>query len=139
MAVVCDTGAIYALYDADDVHHAACRSLVEFVDLFPTLAESCGLKAPAGLAGKSLRPLLTNPASSIKDAAFTLVTRGPGQYGQSVRTARWRFTQWSDGAQELYDHDNDGGENHDVAKSNPGVLEKLAAKLKTLPPYKPVP
>ena len=109
------------------------------VDLFPTLAESCGLKTPAGLAGKSLRPLLADPKSTIKDAAFTLVTRGPGQYGQSVRTARWRFTQWSDGAQELYDHDNDAEESYNVAKANPSVVATLVAKLKTLPTYPPKP
>ncbi len=115
---------------------ATCRSLVEFVDLFPTLAESCGLKAPAGIAGKSLRPLLANPKTTIKDAAFTLVTRGPGQYGQSVRTERWRFTQWSDGAHELYDHNSDAEENHNVATANPAVVAELAARLKTLPPFK---
>jgi predicted nucleic acid-binding protein len=29
MAVICDTGAVYALYDADDVHHAAAKGVVE--------------------------------------------------------------------------------------------------------------
>jgi len=29
MAVVCDTGAVYALYDADDLHHAACKGVIE--------------------------------------------------------------------------------------------------------------
>ena len=114
-----------------------CRSLVEFVDLFPTLAESCGLTPPNGLAGKNLQPLLADPSASVKDAAFTLVTRDRGQYGQSVRTARWRFTQWSDEAQELYDHDNDSEENHNVAKSHPEIVAQLSAHLKSLPPYKP--
>ena len=113
-----------------------CRSLVEFVDLFPTLAESCGLASPHGLAGKNLQPLLADPSATVKDAAFTLVTRGRG-YGQSVRTARWRFTQWSDGAQELYDHDNDTEENQNVAKSHPEIVAQLSARLKTLPSYKP--
>jgi iduronate 2-sulfatase len=116
-----------------------CRSIVEFVDLFPTLAESCGLTVPAGLAGTSLRPLLADPARPVKDAAFTLVTRGPLTYGRSVRTERWRFTQWSDGAQELYDHDADAEENHNVAPANPDVVGNLSARLKTLPPYPPKP
>lgn len=111
-----------------------CRSLVEFVDLFPTLIESCGLKSPTGIAGKSLRPLLADPKRTIKDAAFTLVTRGKN-YGQSVRTERWRFTQWSDGQQELYDHNNDPEENHNVAASNPAIVAQLTARLKTLPSY----
>ena len=111
------------------------RSLVEFVDLFPTVAESCGLKVPMGLAGQSLRPLLTDPARMLKDAAFTLVTRGQNRYGQSVRTDRWRFTQWSDGTHELYDHDNDPEENRNVATQHPKVVAELSAKLKALPPY----
>jgi iduronate 2-sulfatase len=73
------------------------RSLVEFVDLYPTVADFCGLKMPHAAAGASLKPVLADPTASIKDAAFTLVTRGPKLHGQSVRTARWRFTRWSDG------------------------------------------
>jgi len=115
------------------------RSLVEFVDLYPTITELCGLTAPHTMAGQSLKPILTNPAETIKDAAFTLVTRGPILHGQSVRTARWRFTQWSDGIQELYDHDSDPEEHHNLAKANPTVVEELAARLKTLPPYRSMP
>jgi uncharacterized sulfatase len=112
-----------------------CRSLVEFVDLYPTLAEACGLKPPAGLAGKSIRPLLTHPTATVKDAAFTLVTRGKMAFGQSVRTDRWRFTQWSDGAQELYDEERDPEENHNVAKNHPEVVAELRQRLAALPPW----
>ena len=110
------------------------RSLVEFVDLYPTVADFCGLKMPHAAAGTSVRPILTNPDAGIKEAAFTLVTRGPKLHGQSVRTARWRFTRWTDGQTELYDHDLDPEENHNVAKANPNVAEQLEARLKTLPP-----
>jgi uncharacterized sulfatase len=116
-------------------HGATCRSIVEFIDLYPTIAEACGLKAPGALAGKSLRPALANPAATVKDAAFTLVTRGPKAFGQSICTDRWRFTQWSDGAQELYDHERDPEENYNVAKSQPEIVATLAAKLKSLPAY----
>jgi iduronate 2-sulfatase len=111
------------------------RSLVEFIDLFPTLAESCGLKVPTGLAGRSLRPVLSDPKRTLKDAAFTLVTRGQSRYGQSVRTEHWRFTQWSDGTQELYDHRRDPEESQSVVAQNPKVVAELLAKLKALPPY----
>ena len=111
------------------------RSLVEFVDLFPTLADSCGLKMPIGLAGQSLRPILQNPKQTLKDAAYTLVTRGQNRYGRSVCTDRWRFTQWSDGTQELYDHSRDPEENRSVVAQNPKVVAELLAKLKSLPPY----
>ena len=115
------------------------RSLVEFVDLYPTVADFCGLRMLPVAAGTSLRPILKNPALSIKDAAFTLVTRGPKLHGQSVRTARWRFTRWSDGQVELYDHDNDPEEIHNVSTANSVVVERLEARLKSLPPYTPTP
>ena len=115
------------------------RSLVEFVDLYPTVADFCDLKMPHASAGMSLKPILANPAVTIKDAAFTLVTRGSKLYGQSVRTTRWRFTHWSDGQNELYDHDTDLEENHNVANANPAVVAQLAARLKALPPYKNLP
>jgi len=113
------------------------RSLVEFVDLYPTVADFCGLKMPHPAAGLSLKPVLAQPTASIKDAAFTLVTRGPKLHGQSVRTTRWRFTRWSDGQIELYDHNVDPEENHNVAQTNPTAVAQLEARLKTLPPYKP--
>jgi uncharacterized sulfatase len=92
-----------------------CRSLVELVDLYPTVADYCGLRAPHQLAGRSLRPLLENPRHKNKDAAFTLVARGPNYYGQSVRTDGWRYTQWSDGTAELYDELNDPQEVQNLA------------------------
>ena len=104
------------------------RGLVEFVDLYPTLAELCGLTPPAGLAGQSLLPLLRDPDAPGKAAAFTLVNRGAAR-GDSVRTPRWRFTRWSDGAVELYDHDSDPEENRNVATAQPEVVERLAAML----------
>ena len=115
------------------------RSLVEFVDLYPTITELCGLTAPHEMAGLSLKPILADPVATIKDAAFTLVTRSPKLHGQSGRTTRWRFTQWSDGALELYDHDNDPEENHNIAIANSAVVEELAARLKILPPFRAAP
>jgi iduronate 2-sulfatase len=54
------------------------RSLVEFVDLYPTVADFCGLPMPHDAAGVSLRPVLQDPNSSVKPAALTLVSRGRG-------------------------------------------------------------
>jgi iduronate 2-sulfatase len=113
------------------------RSLVEFVDLYPTVAEFCGLQMPHTAAGITLRPVLERPDSTIKDAAFTLVSRSPKLRAQSVRTERWRFTFWSDGQSELYDHDSDPEELHDVASKHPGIVKELSAKIRSLPKLQP--
>ena len=113
------------------------RSLVEFVDLYPTVVDFCGLKMPHAAAGKSLRPVLENPVATVKDAAYTLVTRGPKLYGQSIRTARWRFTQWSDDQTELYDHDQDPEELRDVVDRHPEIVNELAKQLRIIGKPKP--
>jgi uncharacterized sulfatase len=119
---------------------AVCKSLVEFVDLYPTVAEYCGVKPPHALAGTSLRALLKNPARPGKDAAFTLVTRGQNRYGQAVRTERWRYVQWSDGNSELYDETNDPEETHDLHNdpAQEKTIQQLKGLLTRVGPFKPV-
>jgi uncharacterized sulfatase len=63
-----------------------CQGLVELVDLYPTVADYCGVKAPHALAGKTLRPLMEDPARPGKNAAFTLVMRGQNNFGQTVQS-----------------------------------------------------
>jgi len=81
---------------------------VELIDIHPTLADLCGLAPPAGLPGASLRSLLDDPAARWDRPAYTQVWRG-GFPGHSVRTQRWRYTEWDNGRKgaELYDHDSD--------------------------------
>ncbi|MSU47697.1 MAG: iduronate-2-sulfatase [Opitutus sp.] len=120
---------------------AVCRSLVELVDLYPTIADYCGVKAPHTLAGRSLRPLLENPAAPApeRDAAFTLVSRGAAGFGQTLRTDRWRYIQWSDGSSELYDHQVDLEEENNVASdpANASLLREFRARLQKTVPYRP--
>ena len=96
---------------------------VELVDLYPTLADLCGLPAPPSLEGTSLRALLDNPQQAWDEPAITQVTRGTGQerfMGKSVRTERWRYTEWDEGKKgtELYDHDSDPRELKNLANDS---------------------
>jgi uncharacterized sulfatase len=113
-----------------------CKSLIEAVDIYPTVADYCGTKAPHKLAGESIRPQLENPAAKGRDAAFTLAMRGRN-YGQSVRTERWRYTQWTDGNAELYDELADPQETHDVSTdpTNVALIAELKAKLEKVGPF----
>lgn len=101
--------------------------LVELVDLYPTLTELCALATPSGLEGTSLSPLLDSPQRAWKRAAFTMQGRGKERteaakdivfLGKSVRTERWRYTEWDEGRQgvELYDHSADPMEMSNVAE-----------------------
>jgi len=114
------------------------RALVEFVDIYPSLAELTGLSPPASLQGTSFVPLLDAPSQSWKTAAFTqyLQPGREGIMGRSMRTDRWRYTEWvnAKGARvglELYDHASDPGENVNVAYApqNKAVLADASARL----------
>lgn len=87
-------------------------TITEFVDLYPTLAARCGLKGtPKDLEGTDFRKVLDDPTAKHKEAAVTVVQRGKF-LGRSIRTDRYRFTDWDGGEKgaELYDHTADPGE-----------------------------
>ena len=107
---------------------------VELLDLYPTLADLTGLAPPRGLEGRSLAPLLKDPSASWDRPAYTQVLRGGarGFMGYSVRTERWRYTEWDDGTRgaELYDETADPEELTNLAR-DPGHRE-VAADMQRL-------
>ena len=109
----------------------SCSRTVELLDLYPTLVDLAGLTPPTHLQGASLRPLLGNPQAAWTRPAYTQVQRGTFP-GHSVRTERWRYTEWDSGARgvELYDHDNDPQELKNIA-GNPQFAE-VQAQMKAL-------
>jgi len=116
---------------------AACTGLVELLDLYPTVADYCGVKPPHALGGQSLRPLLENPARPGKPAAFTLVMRGKN-YGQTVRTEPFRYTRWSDGTAELYDEKADPQETKNLAaeERHAATIQRLGKLLDEIGPVR---
>ena len=111
-------------------------------DLFPTLAEFAGAKLPEGYAidGKSLVPLIENPNAEWPDR-YTIFHKGrwnkkgaPGHWGEgntdpdkakyngfAVRNEKWRLT----GKDELYNIENDPGEQTNVAETNPEIVKEM--------------
>ena len=90
----------------------ATAALAEFIDIYPTLTDLCDLKdRPKQLEGASFRKVLDDPTAKHKGAALTVVKRGPVM-GRSVRTEKYRYTEWDEGKKgvELYDHTADPGE-----------------------------
>ena len=84
-----------------------CERVVELLDIYPTLVDLCGLPGIEGLEGQSLRPLLEQPACLDRRGLHASPPRRC--MGRSVRTPRWRYTEWDEGRHgaELYDHDAD--------------------------------
>jgi len=116
---------------------AHTKSLVEYVDIYPTLCDLAGLPLPSHLEGKSFKPLMENPTRVWKSAAFSQYPRANGAnplMGYSMRTDRYRFTVWVSrddhskiDAIELYDHQVDPQENYSIAKKpeNKALVDQL--------------
>ena len=122
-------------------------ALVELVDVYPTLADICGLKSPDGVEGVSLKPLIADPNRAWKPAVFSQYPRaregnrhrGHGDImGRAVRTDRYRYVQWQEWetkrvvARELYDHERDPHEMHNIAKrpDQSETIRRLAGMLR---------
>lgn len=110
-------------------------ALVEFIDLYSTLAQLAGLPAPARHEGTSFAPLLDAPGRPWKRAAFSEMMRG-GKLGRAIRTDTHRYVEWTDKAgavigRELYDHRDDSGENENLAEkpAQAARVTELATQL----------
>ncbi len=117
---------------------AVCNSLTELLDLYPTVADLCGLDVPERLQGKNIAPMLDNPAYTVRDAAFSVA---PMRKGFLLREDNWAYIQYKEDASagiELFDLVNDPKQYTNLAE-NPAyaaVVEsfkgKLAGKLQEL-------
>lgn len=131
--------------------------LAELVDVFPTVVEAAGLD-PLSLCpensstitncteGLSLLPLTTNPCMGLKNASFSQQVRKKEVMGYSIRTQRYRYTEWIDfdfstntpdwtalRDQELYDLTADFEQNFNVVSDSgySGVVSELSAALQS--------
>ena len=108
------------------------EAVTDFLDIFPTLTELAGLPTPNRLDGASLVSTLDDPTRTVKPASFSRWMEG-----ESVRTARFRYTEWRDEAGEmtanmLYDLTIDPEETRNVAEVSAyvEVVLELSARVK---------
>jgi iduronate 2-sulfatase len=127
--------------------NSATRQLAESVDVYPTLAELAGLPKPQGpqpMDGKSLVPVLRDPAARVRDHAYHAYPRR--KLGRCIRTERYRLVEWKSIDQkdakpeyELYDYVTDPLETRNLAGERQRVIATLKAKLAEYPPPVPNP
>lgn len=100
------------------------ESIVQSIDLFPTLCDLVDLKKPDFLDGSSLLPQLKNPATPSGSNAISYSNRA-----RTLRTPTHRLIKHSNGHLELYDHTTPAGETKNLAQENPDLAKKLAKFL----------
>lgn len=115
------------IISAPGFHPGRSRSIVELVDLFPTLSELAGLEIPASVQGSSLVPVLRDPTATVKVGALSF------NKGHSLRTGRWHYMRYTDGTTELYDMQHDPHEFRNLAAqtAHRRTLEELDQTLDT--------
>jgi arylsulfatase A-like enzyme len=106
---------------------AKCKRIVNLIDLYPTMAALCNLSPPTHCEGRNFAPLLSDPE---KEWYPTLTTMG--RYNHSVRSDRYRYNVWSDGTEELYDHETDSMEWNNLI-TNPQYNQVIADHKAYLP------
>lgn len=122
---------------------AASQSLVESVDIYPTLCELAGLPVPKDLDGRSVASAVKDPQAATKEAIVHVYPRG-NRLGRAVRTKRYRLVEWKtigaapDTAEfELYDYEKDPLETANIAADQPQIVAELRAILAKHPEAKP--
>ncbi|MGB8194346.1 MAG: sulfatase [Chitinophagaceae bacterium] len=110
--------------------------VVELVDLYSTLAELCGLPAPAAIEGNSLAPLLKDPAAAWDFPAYG-ITEYQKKTGRSVRTKTWHYVEWDEGkaGAMLFRHPEDPHELKNLANdpAYSSVVLQMKQLLKKMP------
>ena len=90
---------------------ATCRQPVGLIDLYPTLAALCGIPSNPQNQGQNLQPLIEQPDAEWARPALTTY----GRNNHAIRTDRYRYIRYEDGSEELYDHQEDPNEWHNLA------------------------
>jgi iduronate 2-sulfatase len=114
---------------APGIRPGVASGLVELVDLYPTLAELCGLAPPSGIQGKSFAAQLENPSLPGKELAYTVVTRAQ-KLARGIRSSEFTYIENPDGTAQLF-ATSDSQEMHNLA-GDPGHAATLGEMKRQL-------
>jgi arylsulfatase A-like enzyme/Tfp pilus assembly protein PilF len=107
------------------------KSVVRTEDLMPTVLDLAGLRSPDGIQGRNLTPLLTGVASDLELDAYSESLYARNHFGWSelkaLRTGRFKYIEATQ--PELYDLEQDPGEQHNLFDARRTLAERLAAEL----------
>lgn len=118
------------IFAGPGIAKGVCQQPVELLDIYPTLADLCGLPANTELEGHSLTPQLRDQNAERIWPAIT--TQSPGNH--SIVSRDWRYIRYADGSEELYNIRKDPDEWDNLVKQ-PGVKEIVAEHSKWLPAH----
>ena len=124
----------------NDSAQGRTNALVELIDLYPTLAELCGLTPPGHLQGRSFVPTLKDPSQPHRDFAYSSYPRRPDNdiIGHSIRNQRYRYTEWWDVEtgdilfRVATDLNADPGETTYVLLQEPDLIKTFAPEVKRI-------
>ncbi len=126
-----ESAAVPLIISVPGKQPAVCDSLVELLDLYPTLASLCDLEVPTRLQGMDISKMLDDPTFQVRDAAFCVA---PSSKGFLIREAQWAYLQYGEdaaGGRELFDMQADPQQFSNLASSpkHAEIVARLQAKL----------
>jgi arylsulfatase A-like enzyme len=107
--------------------NAKCERTVDFMSIYPTLCDLCGIPVPSHVQGPSIRTLLADPNAAWDRPAITTFHH----QNHAVRTEAFRYIRYADGGEELYDETRDPYEWTNLAgdSAHKSIKEQLAKLL----------
>jgi arylsulfatase A-like enzyme len=94
--------------------NSRCGRTVDFMSIYPTLTDLCGIPTPKHVQGESIRGLLANPQMPWAKPAITTYH----YMNHAIRSEGWRYIRYSDGGEELYNELTDPNEWTNLAKQS---------------------
>jgi len=107
------------------------KRVVELIDLYPTLAELCGLPKPDRQSGESIARIVKDPNAAFDRPAYSYTVYGKS-FGRSIQTSKWHYVEWDDGksGNMLYAIDEDPHELKNL--SNDPKYAKTVEEMKKI-------